>query len=142
MNMYTATIRKSLAAVATCAALFVSPALSAQDTPEPTEGEIELAEMLEGRVAGEAQSCIRLRPNTQVKMIDRTALVYEVGSTLYVNIPRNARSVDEDDTLVRRTISPTRLCNVEIITTIDRFNGFYTGNISLGDFIPYHKAES
>ena len=137
-------LKGALLAIGTAAiaALPVSVSVSAQDDTTLSEGEMELAEMLEGRIPGEPQSCISIRPNTDVTIIDETAIVYEVGQTLYVNIPRNARFVDDNDTLVRRTSFPTRLCKVDIITTIDRFTGFYTGNVALGDFIPYRKADS
>lgn len=110
-----------------------------KDAPK-TEGEIKLEKMLEGRVAGEAQSCIRMLPSTDLTVIDGTALVYKSGSTLYVNVPRNADQVDDRDTLMTRK-SSNRLCRTDIVTTVDRFHGGYTGNILLGDFIPYRRAE-
>lgn len=136
-------IFKTAALAASMAVLGTAPASMAQDdAAEPTEGEIRLKKMLEGRVAGEPQSCIRIRPNTDVTVIDKTAIVYEVGETLYVNVPRDARSVDDGDIIVRRTTLASQLCRMDIITTIDRFQGFYTGNISLTDFVPYRKVDS
>ena len=105
------------------------------------KGEIRLAKMLEGRVAGEPQSCISMLPNTDVTVIDGTAIVYRTGRTLYVNVPRNADALDNRDTMVRRTSTASQLCNTDIITTIDSQNGIYTGNISLSQFVPYRKAE-
>ncbi len=126
-------------------ALATGAPLAAQDDGNdaaPTEGEAKLARMLEGRVAGEPQNCIPMRPHADLTVIDRTALVYEVGQTLYVNVTRDPRRLDDNDTLVRRTSIPNRLCSTEIITKIDRFHGAYTGNVSLGEFIPYRKADS
>lgn len=116
------------------------PAL-AQPAEEPSKGEIRLAKMLEGRVAGEPQSCIRMLPNTDVTVIDGTAIVYRTGRTLYVNVPSDADSLDDRDTMVRRTSMASQLCSSDIITTIDGQNGIYTGNISLTQFIPYRKVE-
>ena len=117
------------------------PAL-AQSAEEPSKGEIRLAKMLEGRVAGEPQSCISMLPNTDVTVIDGTAIVYRTGRTLYVNVPRNADALDDRDTMVRPTSMASQLCNTDIITTIDSQNGIYTGNISLSQFVPYRKAEN
>lgn len=133
---------KLIAAPLAAAAMLVGPSVGAEEQGEPSAGEIKLAKMLEGRVAGEAQSCIRVRPNYDLKVIDGTALVYKSGSTLYVNIPDNARAIDDSDTLVRRTSFASRVCNTDIITTVDQTSGFYTGNILLGDFIPYRKEKS
>ncbi|MGB7374222.1 hypothetical protein [Pontixanthobacter sp.] len=127
------------------AALMAAPAIG-QDTDGAagqgmqTEGEIKLAKMLEGRVAVKASSCIPLRPAANLTVIDGTALVYRQGRTLYVNVPQNPRSLDDDDALVTRLFS-SRLCRSDIVTTVDRFSGFYTGNIFLGEFIAYRPAE-
>ena len=113
----------------------------AQSDEEPSKDEIRLVKMLEGRVAGEPQSCISMLPNTDVTVIDGTAIVYRTGRTLYVNVPRDAESLDDRDTMVRRTSMASQLCNTDIINTIDSRNGIYTGNISLTQFIPYRKVE-
>lgn len=136
---------KLIAATLAAATIVAAPSLGAQaqssdDAAQQTEGEIKLAKMLEGRVAGEPQNCIRMMPTTDLTVIDGTALVYKSGRTLYVNVTHNPNSIDEDDTLVRRTSFSSRLCNTDIITKIDRFHGGYTGNVNLGAFIPYRKA--
>ncbi|GAA4642740.1 hypothetical protein GCM10023115_07290 [Pontixanthobacter gangjinensis] len=136
---------RKLTIIAAAAAMLAAPALGAQEQNSgevagQTRGEIKLAEMLEGRIAGEPQSCIRMMPSTDLTVIDGTALVYKSGRTLYVNVTDNPASIDEDDTMVRRTSFASRLCNTDIITKIDRFHGGYTGNVNLGLFIPYRKA--
>ncbi|WP_374407766.1 hypothetical protein [Pelagerythrobacter sp.] len=113
---------------------------SAQDDAQ-TKGQAELAELLEGRVAGEPQSCVRTLPSTPVNIIDGTALVVDRGSTIYVNIPDHPDSLDDNDALkIRKFGSGTQLCRTDIITTFDRTGGFYTGNVSLGDFVPYERV--
>lgn len=128
---------------AAAAALLAAPAIQAEDHSEGamTEGQIKLEKLLEGRVAGEPQSCIRMLRNVDLTIIDETALVYKSGGTLYVNIPRNAEDIDDRDTLVTRR-SSSSLCRTDIVTTQDSMNGFYTGNIMLGDFVPYRRADS
>lgn len=122
--------------VATAAlAMLAAPALA--NDGERAENEVKLAKMLEGRVAGEPQTCINLR-NAQLRVLEDVAIVYEVGSTVYVNVPRNPEQLDDNDMLVTRSIS-NRLCRQDIVTTVRRAGGFYSGNIFLGDFVPYRK---
>lgn len=132
--MKTATLIAAIAA----GALFAAPAAAEEARPK---GEAELAKLLEGRVAGEPQNCVQTFPNTHMRIIDGTAIVIERGSTLYVNIPQHPESLDEGDAMkIRRTSN--QLCRTDIVTTFDRTGGFYTGNIFLGDFVPYKKVES
>ncbi len=116
--------------------LLATPALQARDR---ISGEEKLARMLDGRVAGEPESCVRTFPSGNLTIVDGTALVYKQGSTLWVNIPSNPKYLDDSDALLTRQFG-TRLCRTDIVTTFDRSVGFYTGNIFLGDFVPYRKA--
>lgn len=106
---------------------------------QPTKGDERLAEMLEGREAGEPEKCIRAFPVRDFIIIDGTALVYESGTTLYVNYTRDPESLDRDDLLVVQQ-SGSRFCDTDIVRTRDRAGQFYTGNIFLSDFIPYKKV--
>ena len=105
----------------------------------PEEGREKLAKLLEGRVAGEPQDCIRTLPVTNFQIIDGTALVYKAGPILYVNVPQDPQYLDDRDGIQTRTFG-TRLCNYDVVTTFDRHHGHYTGNLFLGDFVPYRKA--
>ena len=76
-------------------------------------GEEQLAKLLEGRVAGEPQDCISLSSARSSQIIDKTAIVYRVGSTLWVNRPKGgAESLDDDDILVTKTIG-SQLCSID-----------------------------
>jgi hypothetical protein len=101
------------------------------------QGAAELASMLEGRVAGEPQSCIPAWRGTNLKVIDNTAVVYDAGNTIYVARPTEPQSLDSDDILVIKRTG-TQLCKHDVIRTIDR-TGFMTGVIFLGDFVPYTR---
>lgn len=133
---------KLIAASLAATAMVAIPSVGAEtpETEEMTKGEIKLAKMLKGRVAGDPRKCIRNFPQLDLTVIDGTALVYKSGRTLYVNVPKNPKALDDSDTLVRRTSFGHRLCNTDIITTVDQTAGHYTGNISLGEFVPYRKA--
>ncbi len=125
------------AATAACAALSAPAAVA----KEKKSGEEELAELLEGREAGEPQSCISdFGPGRDLKIIDGTALVYGRGKTIYVNRTRDPDDIDDDDVLVTRRYG-TRLCRQDIMTKVDRFSGFYAGNVFLTDFVPYTRVD-
>lgn len=99
----------------------------------------ELAKLLEGRVAGPPVSCINLPQAQGSRVIDRTAIVYDFGSTIYVNYPKGgADSLSSDDILVTKTPG-TQLCKMDIVRMVDRSVGFPKGFVSLGPFIPYKR---
>lgn len=135
-------------ALAVCAGLALAlsqPAIADEQADEPaeemTKGEKRLAKLLEGRVAGKPQTCIRTLPNQQLQVIDKTAYVYGRGRTIYVQRTQHPDSIDEDDVVVSRRFTATELCKLDIITTIDRFAGFFTGAVFFEDFVPYTRAE-
>ncbi len=127
-------IALSLAALAGLA-LTAGPA----DARARLNGDEKLAKLLEGRVAGEPRSCINTRVNSQSQIIDRTAVVYGSGRTIWVNVPANARDLDDGDAMLTRQYS-SNLCRQDIVTTFDANGGFYTGNVFLSDFVPYTRA--
>ena len=115
------------------------PLLPAQAAPE-SKGEAKLARLLEGRVAGEPVSCIQLSRITSSQVINDTAIVYRTGSTLYVNRPRaGAGSLSDWDVLVTRT-TIDQLCSIDTVQTVDSSQGFLTGVVFLGEFVPYRRA--
>ena len=136
----------SVAGIAAAALLATQPALAQSDEDDAsvamTEGEQELAELLEGRIAGEPQSCIVSRLNDRMRVIDETAYVYGRGKTIYVQRTRDPDDIDDRDTLVTRRFSGSRLCKLDVMTTIDRSNGFFTGVVFFDDFVPYTRVES
>jgi hypothetical protein len=125
--------------IALAAAASILGVVPAQAAPRLTP-EARLAKELEGRVAGEPVDCINLRNVRSSRIIDDTAIVYEVGSTLYVNRPRGgAESLDRWDTMVTRPFG-SRLCSIDTIKLVDPTSWMLTGIVFLGDFVPYKKA--
>ena len=126
------------------AAFLVSAALLAAVPAHaaPRDPEARLARALEGRVAGEPVDCIPLAAIRSSQIIDRTAILYRVGSTLYVNRPANgARSLNSSDALVLKT-STGQLCSVDTLRTFDTSSRFFTGNVFLGEFVPYRRTKN
>lgn len=116
-------------------ALAATGCVSTSAAERAAEGEAKLARMLEGRVAGQPQSCISAWQSRNLEVIDETAIVYDAGNTIYVARPARPESLDSDDILVvERTGS--QLCKQDIVRTVDQ-SGFMTGVVFLGDFVPY-----
>ena len=108
-------MRTLIPAILAAAAMLAAPAAFApgafaKDTRTPEQ---QLEKLLEGRVAGTPQDCINLAAAGSSQVIDKTAIVYRVGNTLWVNRPRGgADQLNDDDILVTKTTSPL-LCSID-----------------------------
>lgn len=121
-------------ALAAAALLTAGAAEAARKTPED-----RMAKALEGRTAGKPVDCIYLSQIQSSQIIDRTAIIYQVGRTLYVNTPRTgADSLDSSDILVTDTRSP-QLCSIDVVRLVDSSSRMPSGFVGLGPFIPYTK---
>lgn len=132
-------MHKTLTAFALAAAgalLASAPAVAAK---AKLTGEERLAKMLEGREAGEPVSCIGLYDSHNLRVIDRTALVYRRGGTIYVNRPHDPGSLGPFDVLVMERTG-SQLCKQDTVRTVDQSTGIYSGSVFLGDFVPYKKV--
>ncbi len=113
----------------------VAPAQSAPRVDQETR----LARAIKGRVAGEPVDCINMRNIRSSQIIDRTAIIYDAGSTVYVNRPRAGReSLDGWDTLVTKLHS-SQLCSIDVVNLYDSSSRMQTGFVFLGEFVPYRK---
>jgi hypothetical protein len=126
-----------LAIVAAAGALMLAG--GAADARPRLTGEEQLAKLLDGRVAGEPVNCISM-PNVQSsRVIDKTAIVYGSGSTLYVQRPRSgAETLDSDDILVTQ-LTTSQLCSIDTVQLRDRNGYFWRGFVGLDKFVPYTK---
>lgn len=104
-------------------------------------GEEQLAKLLEGRVAGAPVDCIYMPSVSSSRVIDKTAIVYDSGRTLYVQRPKSgAESLDSDDVLVTKLTGP-QLCSIDTVQLHDRGVGhFWRGFVGLDKFVPYTRA--
>jgi len=127
-------ISMSLLGVSLLAALAV-PAAAA-----PRDGEADLAKAIAGRTAGKPVDCIQLRNIRSSRIIDRTAIVYEMNNgTIYVNRPRSgAESLDWTDVLVTETFT-SQLCSIDVVKLYDTGIRMTTGWVGLDAFVPYTK---
>lgn len=126
-----------LAFVAAAGAMLLAGA--AADARPRLTGEEQLAKLLEGRVAGKPVNCIFL-PNVQSsRVIDKTAIVYGSGTTIYVQRPKSgASSLDSNDILITQ-LTTSQLCNVDIVQLRDRNGFFFRGSVALDQFVPYTR---
>ena len=137
---------KSIAIATASLGLFAVPLLAQDSVPKEaaqmTRGEQKLAKLLDGRVAGKPQSCIRTLGNRNLQQIDGTALTYRDGDTIWVNYTRSPGNIDDRDIMVIDRFSGSSLCRTDQVKLVDRINGFLAGVLFLDDFIPYTKADS
>lgn len=119
------------------------PDLEAGTATKPmTKGEKRLAKLLEGRQAGEPVSCIRTTPTQRTETIEGAAYVYGRGNTIYVQRTSAPEQIDDSDALIVNRFSGSELCRFDVTTTVDRFNGFFTGAVFFEDFVPYTRVKS
>ncbi len=127
---------RNIALVLTAAAaLTAGTALQAR---ERLTGEQQLAKLLEGREAGPPVSCIPLYRSNDSRIIDKTAIVYDTGSVIYVNRPRYPDTLDSDDIMVTELHS-SQLCRLDTVKLHDRSGFWYNGFVGLEDFVPYRR---
>lgn len=123
-------------AAAIAATLLPTPAFAAR---EKLTGEQKLAKMLEGREAGQPVSCISTFANREARIIDKTAIVYDAGSVIYVNRPRYPQSLDSNDIMVTE-LHGSQLCRLDTVRMHDRSSLWYSGFVGLEDFVPYRRV--
>lgn len=131
-------MRKIAIALIAASALLAGPALQAKPRLTPQQ---ELDKLLEGRVAGEPRHCISDFSARDMRVIDKTAIVFGWGNTIWVNVPQNAEDLDSDDVMVTRR-SGSQFCDLDIVHTLDRTSQMFNGSISLGKFVPYRRVSA
>lgn len=131
----------SLGPIAAAALLaFTAPhAAYAEDDAKPPRnaaGEAELAEILEGRIAGEPERCLSDNQRRNMEIIDRTAFVFRDRDVIYVNRPNGARLLDDFDVPVFR-LHGSDLCRLDHVELRDRSLHMSGPLIAMNEFVPY-----
>src|SRR6478735_10928131 len=119
------------------AVLVAMPLASARRTPEQ-----ELERLLAGRTAGEAQSCIPLRPISDSTTIEGVGVVYEIGATRYLmRFQRGCPQLESNRTLITKSPQSQR-CRGDVADVVTQSPpAIFMGSCIYGDFVPYKKAE-
>ena len=128
--------RKTLspAAIAAAALAAGGPAAASND-----KGEAKLAKIIDGRVAGEPVRCLDSTQRRNLEIVDRTALVFKDGDTLYVSRPAGVNFLTWSDIPVFE-IWGSQLCQMDIVHLKDRASGIGGPSLSMGEFVPYRRA--
>jgi hypothetical protein len=129
-------MRRTALVLAAGAALLSAPALQARDR---MSGEERLAKILEGREAGKPVDCIPLSSSRDTRIIDKTAIVYDAGSVIYVNRPAHPQSLDDDDVMITEPRAG-QLCRLDTVRLHDRSGLWFSGFVGLEQFVPYRKV--
>src|SRR4051812_3908665 len=104
-------MRSLLVGLAVLATASAAPALARQSIHD--RGEAELAKELQGLVPGTPQKCLALSRVEGSHIIDSTAIVYRaLGGKVYVNRPRGAEMLREDDIPVQ-FVYGSELCSLD-----------------------------
>lgn len=125
---------------AALAAVLLLTAASAAAAPAKEDPAAELAKITQGREPGKPRQCISLPQVYGTQVIPKTALVYRVGSTYYVNQLRSGADALNDDQIMITRTTGTQLCEMDVVHMVDRYTGFMRGFAILGKFVPYPPA--
>ena len=133
----------SLTLAATASVMLAACSTTLAEPTRTAKEEKELADALAGRVAGPPQRCISNFPNTQVRVIDDWTILYDEGSTIYVQNPRGgcpgiARG---NRTLVARQVGTSQMCDGDINQAADLHSGVGGAPCVFGPFTPYTKTK-
>ena len=112
-----------------------APVLAADRTER---GEAELAQLLQGRTAGEPKRCLAESERRHMRVIDGTALVFEDGDTVYVNRPPGARMLDWSDVPVFE-IWGGQLCEKDRVELRESTSLIPGPVLLMGEFVPYRR---
>ena len=117
-------------------ALTGATAVSAETRAEKAEA--ELAQLLEGRTAGEPVKCITAHNSNRIRVMEHVGIVYDAGDTIYVARATSPMMLDHWDVPVIERFG-SQLCTNDIMRTVDRSSGHITGPLFLDDFVPYAR---
>ena len=108
------------------------------------EAQQELNKALAGHVAGPPVNCISNYRSTDMKIIDDWTILFDVGSTIYLQAPRGGCPGIESNrnTMVSILRGTNQLCSGDINHLVDMHTGMGGGACVFGPFVPYRKSSS
>lgn len=130
-----ALILPALALLAGCA---TTPQERERAAASEARDDAKLAKQLAGFTPGTPVTCIDPR-QTNVDVFGDT-IVYRIGSNRQWVTRTNGGcfGLKRDDIIVTRSYG-TRLCQGDIVRTVDRTSGFPSGACAFGEFVPYTR---
>jgi Family of unknown function (DUF6491) len=116
-----------------------------ESAPAPiAEKEAKLLEKeLKGKVAGEPVNCIsRIGQDNMIRISDDMLLFRQSGRLIYQNKLRSScPGLARDNDIVVTETYGGQLCRGDLLRLVDRTSGIPGPVCSLGEFVPYRKAE-
>ena len=123
------------------AMLLAAPATGGTASELTEKQQAKLDQHLEGRTAGEVQSCINRHDQRQMTVISDDILIFgssRNAKTIYVNKPYGGCHKADRNILVYSR-STSSLCRGEIVQLVDGGSGVTAGSCAFGDFVAYTK---
>lgn len=131
-------MRKLVIALAGTALSMTGGALSAENSATP-KGEAKLQKMIEGHVAGEPTRCINMTGRDGLQIVDRTAVIFKSGDTIYVGRPLHPSVLRKEGSLAVVRSNSMRVCTDDSIVAVhSRGIG---RQVQLAEFVPYTKPK-
>ena len=98
-----------------------------------------MAQLLDGKVAGQPQSCLpSWRTHNMVAIDDSTLIFQESPGRVWVQKPKNpCNMVGMGPYALVTRDSIGQLCNGDIAQVVDTMSGTNVGSCVMGDFVPY-----
>ena len=130
--------------VAVAAALSASCATAPAELAQSPGADRELADALEGRVAGPPKRCINNYSDTQVHVIDDWTIIYDEGSTIYLQKPRERcfGIGSGSRTLIAKQVGTGQMCDGDINETVNLQSRIGGSPCVFGPFIPYTRPKA
>ena len=122
-------------ALASCVA---QPPLAAYD------GQARVAQLVAGKVAGAARSCLPSPQTTRFETIEGNTAVYREGSRLWINqmSGRCTNLPGRNYTLVTRPFGLSGPCEGDVANVIESGSSMIVGSCMYGDFVPFDGPRS
>lgn len=123
------------------AMLLAAPALSEEKIELTEKQQTMLDKRLEGRTAGEAQSCINGHDQRNMTVISDDILIFgssRNARTIYVNKPY-AGCKNADRSILVYSRPGSSLCKGDIVQLVDSQSRIAMGSCAFGEFVPYTK---
>ena len=129
---------KTILATSLVAAALTMAAAPAFAETRQERSEARLAELLEDRVPGETRQCITAMRSDGVRVIEGIGVVYDAGETIYVARVSNPNQLGWNDVPIFERHG-SQLCSSDVIRTVDRSTGHYSGAVFLEHFVAYDR---
>jgi hypothetical protein len=104
-------------------------------------GEAILSQLLDDREAGKPVDCLSLHNVRSSRIIDRTAVIFDAGGTLYLNRPESGADLLANDKAIVTRSDSGQICSGEAVELFDATSGVQSGAVFLGRFVPYRAKQ-